>query len=299
MNNNACKFCGIDVALFRWCENSRCKLYGQRLPKTEGFGSALCKACGELLSFTNPCPECLRNEPATILRRLDQSDRDALKTELGYSGEVEWRVFNEDAGLVVGKEWEGYNLELLGIVLGRHSEWTIPQEGVEFYERVGAIVRTPEGYDIVNPALLLPFTCIPDSTDPDLIITLCRIRAHYKDSPLYSEMRPHNYGVRRVSICGLEHKHTQKDREKAYKGLDLLRAAAKKLGRRKDSRTYSKTEFLRAAPLAYRRFFDRTGEHPTGSLLAVEMYLSRSAFFDHLRDYELTIEDIRAQAMQL
>lgn len=295
VDNNSCKFCGIDVTLFRWCQTSGCKLYGKRIPKAETFGSSRCNACTQLLSFTNPCPECLRNEPATNLSRFDQIDRDALKIELGYSGEVEWRVFNED---VVGKKWEGYRLELLGMVLGRYSEWTMPSEGVEFYERVGALVRTPEGYEIVKASLLLPFTCIPDSKDPDLIIQLCRIRAHYKDSPLYSEMRPHAFGVRRVGIHGFEHKHKKTDLNKAISGLDLLRAARKKLGRPEGTRYYSQSVFLPAAARAYRLLYDRTGEHPKDYEIADEMGLSASAFYDTMSDYDLHLNDIRAAALK-
>jgi hypothetical protein len=301
MSGDNCKFCGLDVTQFRWCQNQTCKLYNKRVPVVRGFafGSALCKRCNGLLSSTNPCPECLRNEPDAILKRFEESDKEALRAELGYSSEVDWRVFNEDAGLSVGKEWEGYSLELLGVVFGRYTELSIPAEGVEFYERIGAIVRTPEGYAIVKPWLLLPFECIHDASDPDVIIKLCRIRAQYKDSSLYLEMRPQPYGVRRISICGLEHRHTKKDLDAAFEGLDLRRKAAKRLGRKKGSRTYSRTAFLSAAQIAYQRLFNLKGEHPTGLQLAVEMHLSKSAFFDHLRDYELTVEDIRATAMRL
>lgn len=111
-------------------------------------------------------------------------------------------------------------------------------------------------------------------------------------------MRPHAFGVRRVAIHGLEQRHTQKDREKAIKGLDLLRAAVKRSGRRKGSRSYSKAEFRKSAPAAYREFYKRTGEHPIGELLAIEMHLSRSAFFAHLKAYKLTISKIRALAME-
>jgi hypothetical protein len=75
-------------------------------------------------------------------------------------------------------------------------------------------------------------------------------------------MRPRPLGVRRVAIHGLEHKHTKADREKAIKGLDLLRAARKKIGRPKGTRFYSQSDFLAAATRAYRLLYDRAGEHP-------------------------------------
>jgi hypothetical protein len=188
-----------------------------------------------------------------------------LKAELGYTHDVEWCVFTEDAGLVVGEKWQGYMLENLGIVLGRFSEWRIPDESIDFYERIGAITRTSENRVLLKPSLLFPFTCIPSPEDSDLIIKLCRIRARYEGSPLYSEMRAHPYGVRRVAIHGLQYKHTEKDFERAVKGLDLLRKADRKLrGRPKGS---TKPEEVKAQEAAE---FDRKIEETIRALLASE-----------------------------
>jgi hypothetical protein len=301
MSNNNCKFCGVDVTLFRWCRNQACRLYNRRVPAVRGpaFGSELCIRCNGLLSFTNPCPECLRNEPEAIFKRFDEPDKEALKAELGVSSEVELRTFNEDAALTFGKEWKGYNLEFLGVELGRYLEWPIPPEGREFYAQIGAIaLRNDGGYDIIRPALLLPFTCIHLAENPDLVIKLCRIRAFYKRSPLYSEMRPHAFGVRRVAIHGLEHKHTQNEPDKAFKGLDLLRAARKKLGRPEGTRYYSERDFLPAAARAYRRLFNSSGEHPKDENIAHELAISTSAFYDTMSDYGLHLSDIRAAALK-
>jgi hypothetical protein len=301
MSNNDCKFCGVDVTQFRWCQNQTCKLYDTRVPAVRGFafGSELCKACTGILSSTNPCPECLRNEPEALLKRFDEADKEALRAELGYSSAVEWRVFNEDAAISVGTEWKGFKLELLGIELGRYSEWPIPPEGREFYAQIGAIAqRNDGGYDIIRPWLLLPFTCIHLAENPDLIIKLCRIRAFYKSSPLYSEMRSHAFGVRRVAIHGLEHKYKKADLDKAVEGLDLLRAARKKLGRPEGSRYYSRSDFLPAAARAYRRLFDTSGKHPKDEDIAHELAISTSAFYDTMSDYDLRLSDIRAAALK-
>ena len=299
MSNN-CKFCGVDVSQFRWCQNQACKLYNRRVPAVLGFafGSELCKRCDGLLSSTNPCPECLQNEPGAILRRFEQADKDALRAELGYSSEVTWRVFNEDAAITVGKKWKGYKLELLGVELGRYSEWPIPPKGLELYEQIGAIARRNEGgYDIIRPWLLLPFDCIHVAENPDLIIKLCRMRALYKNSPLYSEMRPHAFGVRRVAIHGLEHKHKTADLDRAIRGLDLLRAARKKLGRPEGTRFYARPEFVAASVRAYRVFYERTEEHPKARDIYTEMGLSKAAYYDALREYGLHLNDIRAAAL--
>lgn len=301
MSTNYCKFCGVDVTRFRWCQNTDCRLYNTSVPVVRGFafGSALCKRCNRLLLSTNPCPECLQNRPDAIIKRFEQADREALKAELGYSSEVKWRTFNEDAGDTVGEEWRGYRLELVGIELGRYSEWPIPSEGLRFFEQIGAITLKNEGgYDIVKPSLLLPFTCIPDDDDLDLIIKLCRIRAWYKESPLYSEMRPHAFGVRRVAIYGFEHRHKKKELDKAFKGLDLLRAARRKRGRPEGTRYYSKTDFLPAAARAYRTLYETTGEHPGDYHIAAELGLSVSAFYDTMSDYDLHLNDVRAAALK-
>ena len=261
----------------------------------------ICRLCGKSLDKgdTNPCSTCLKNEPADLLKRFEESDREALRAELDLPASIPWRLFNEDAAITVGKEWKGYKLELLGVELGRYSEWPIPPEGLELYEQIGAIARRNEGgYDIIRPSLLLPFTCIHVAENPDLIIKLCRMRALYKNSPLYSEMRPHAFGVRRVAIHGLEHKHKKADLDKAIKGLDLLRAARKKLGRPEGTRYYSRSDFLPAAARAYRRLFEGSGEHPKDEEIAHELGISTSAFYDTMSDYDLHLNDIRAAALK-
>lgn len=142
-----------------------------------------CRLCGKGLGVgnTNPCSTCLKNEPADLLKRFEESDREALRAELDLPASIPWRVFNQDAAITVGKKWKGYKLELLGVELGRYSEWPIPPEGLELYEQIGAIARRNDGgYDIIRPWLLLPFDCIHVAENPDLIIKLCRMRALYK-----------------------------------------------------------------------------------------------------------------------
>lgn len=313
---SGCKFCG-KALMVRWCQQVTCGRFLD-VPITEHTGfvqfylehansfirilhrdGCLCKECGRVLalkSLTNPCPVCLRNDPYTILKRFEQSDKDALRAELGYASAVKWRTFHEDAGLVPGKEWEGYTLELLGIELSRFSDCVISGEGLKVYEALG-LASEENGSVLLKRSQMFPFSCIPDVADADLIIKLCRIRARFEGSPLYSEMRAHPYGVRRVAIHGLEHKHTTKDRERAVKGLDLIRAAAKKLGRKKGTRFYSESEFWKRAPAVYRSFYDREGEHPSGVQLAAEMYLSKSALYEHMKEYRVKgMKEIRAIA---
>lgn len=292
-----CKLCGGSLWVRR-CLAPTCSRYGLDIREP---AKTICQQCGALLdrkSLTNPCPDCLKNEPETILKRFEEADKNALATELGESSDAKWRNFHEDAGLVVGKEWEGYTLELLGVELGRFSHCVISPEGLNGYKALG-IASEDNGRLLVKGSQLFPFTCIPDKADPDLIIKLCRIRARYEDSALYSEMRAHPYGVRRVAIHGLEHKHTSKDRERAYKGLDLIRAAAKKLGRKKGTRFYSEGEFRKRAPAAYKEFYERSGVHPKGFELAAEMDISRSTLFDHMKEYRVKMNEIRAIALEL
>jgi len=100
-----------------------------------------------------------------------------------------------------------------------------------------------------------------------------------------------------VAIHGLEHKHKKADLDKAIKGLDLLRAARKKLGRPEGTRFYARPEFVAASVRAYRVFYERTGEHPKARAIYTEMGLSKAAYYDALREYGLHINDIRAAAM--
>jgi hypothetical protein len=292
-----CKLCGGSLWVRR-CLYRSCSRYGVEVREPTETVCEQCEGRLDRKSLTNPCPDCLKSEPHTILKRFEQSDRDALKAELGYSSDVKWHTFKEDAGFVVGNEWDGYALELLGIELGRFSDCVIPDEGLDVYKALG-LAGGDNGRLWVKCSQLFPFTCIPDHADPDLIIKLCRIRACYRDSPLYSEMRAHPYGVRRVSIHGLEHKHTAKDRERAYKGLDLIRAAAKKLGRKKGTRFYLESEFRKRAPAAYREFYKREGDHPKAFQLAVEMDISRSTLFAHMKEYRVKMNEIRAIALEL
>lgn len=295
-----CKFCGGFLTLYK-CQNPPCELYGNEFRASDKI--TFCKKCGELLareSITNPCPDCLKNEPDTILKRFDRSDKDALKIELDYPLDDKDYTVSEDAGETCGKEWQGYTLEIYGVIVGKYSETLIPDEHLELMEKVGALKRL-EGNRVTLKAWgLFPFTCVPHLEDSDLIIRLCRIRAFYKDSPLYSEMRAHPYGVRRVAIHGLEYTYTKKDLDRVIKGLDLLRRAHKRLcGRRKGKRTYSKTAFIKLVCQKWQEFSQQFDEDPRDYQLANEMGLSRTAFYDHMADYGLGMSDLRAHAKGL
>ena len=209
-----CKFCGGFLNLYK-CQNPPCKLYGKEFRASDEI--TFCEECNELLAFeciSNPCPDCLKNEPGAILKRFDQSDKDALKAELGYPLDDKDYTVSEDAGDAFGKEWQGYRLEVYGVIIGRYSQTRIPDEHLKWMEKVGALKRLEDNRVTLKAWGLFPFTCIPHLEDPDLIVRLCRMRAFYEGSPLYSEMRAHPYGVRRVAIHGLEYTHTEKDLKK-------------------------------------------------------------------------------------
>ncbi len=99
---------------------------------------------------------------------------------------------------------------------------------------------------------------------------------------------------------GLEYKHTKKDLEMAVKGLDLLRKADKNLrGRKPGKRKYSKPAFIKLACREWRAFQDRFDKDSRDEQLAEEMRLSRTAFYDHMADYDLQMSDLRARAKGL
>jgi hypothetical protein len=279
-----------------------CKLYEQEFrghSKTDH-----CEECGELLAreaITNPCPDCLKNEPNTILKRFDQCDKDALKTELGYPLDSKDYTVCENAGETVGEEWRDYTLELHGVIIGRYSELKVSDEHLDWLKRLGALKTSEDGQVIIPHWGLFPFTCFSHREDPDLIVKLSRMRAFYKDSALYSEMRAHPYGVRRVAIHGLEYKHTAKDLELAVKGLDLLRAARKKLrGRRRGTKKYSEQRFRKVSVAKYRKLLDeysKDSKLPTLDDLAFAMNIARSTFIRYESDYNFTLEQIRDEAI--
>ena len=281
--------------------NRPCELYGREFKASDE--TTFCQACDELLTrkaITNPCPDCLKNEPDAILERFDQSDKDALKAELGYPLDDKDYTVSEDAGDAFGKEWQGYRLEVYGVIIGRYSQTRIPDEHLKWMEKVGALKRLEDNRVTLKAWGLFPFTCIPHLEDPDLIVRLCRMRAFYEGSPLYSEMRAHPYGVRRVAIHGLEYTHTEKDLKRAVKGLDLLHKAYKNPGgRKKGGRKYSKSAFIKLACQKWQELSQRFDGDPRDHQLAAEMDLSRTSFYDHMADYDLQMSDLRARAKGL
>lgn len=295
-----CKFCGGYLIEFR-CLYENCELFGKRF-RTSGELTRWCEKCKCLLhrkALTNPCPDCVKNEPDTVLKRFDRLDKDALKVELGKSESgLEEFCSEEDASHVLGEDWQGYRIEIFGYKAGRYSEWHLPAEFFEAIKTLPDDLR--QQWETMHPFNRIPFPCIMIPEDPDLIIRLCRLRARYKSSPLYAEMRAHNYGVRRVAIQGLEHQHTKKDLDAAIKGLDLLRKVNKKLrGRKRGNRKYSKPAFIKLARQKWQAFNERFDKDPRDYELAEEMNLSRTAFYDHMADYELQMSGLRARAMLL
>lgn len=279
-----------------------CKLYGKEFRASDE--TTFCQECGELLereAISNPCPDCLKNEPDTLLKRFDQSDKDALKTELGYPLDNKEYTVIEDAELWVGSEWQGYRLELWGVIVGRYSETWIPDEHLEWMEKVGALKRLEDNRVTLEAWGLFPFTCIPHLEDSDLIVRLCRMRVFYKGSPLYSEMRAHPYGVRRVAIHGLEYAHVKKDLERAVRGLDLLRKVDKKIrGRKPGAKKYNAQRFRKVSVAKYRELlgeFSKDGRLPTIDDLAFAMGIDRSTFIRYESDYNFSIGQVRNEAI--
>lgn len=216
-----CKFCG-GFLMLKWCQNPSCDRYNDKFRASDK--TTFCEECDELLalkSITNPCPNCLKNEPDTIQRRFDRLDKDALKVELGESdSSLEEFCSVEDASRFLGEGWQGYRIEIFGYKVGRYSEWYLPNEFFEAVELLPDDLR--QKWMTMHPLYLMPFPSIMIPEDSDLIIRLLRLRARYEESPLYTEMRAHHYGVRRVAIHGLEHNHSAIDLERAVKGRELL-----------------------------------------------------------------------------
>jgi hypothetical protein len=201
------------LALLDLClKNPRpCKLYGVEF-RTSGE-TALCEECDGLLSIdtlTNPCPDCRKNPERQELLYLEG--------KIEIPPDAEYTFTYEDEVTEYGEQWKGYKVEVIGKRLGRFSGLKITPELAEMQHLL------PYSFEEIKaaPWLLLPFFCLEVPEDPDLIVKVYQLKARYKDSPLYVEVRypPHCAPI--TTIRGVESKHTKKDREKAQDALDLL-----------------------------------------------------------------------------
>lgn len=266
----------------------------------------LCRLCGVEITasqdFQNPCPNCLRNEPKTVLKRFDATDRETLKRELDIDLSAKEVVITEDASIIYGKEWQGYKIEYFGVLVGRFSEfdWETYESNLKNFD-----YRVPNDQKIINnlialkhtPHRLMPFNCILIEKNPDLIVMLCRTRIFYEYDALYSEMKFQSFGVGRISIQGLERSKTKKGLERVWKGLDLLRRIDKNFGGRpKGSTELTKREFCKQAVKVYAEYLEENREHPRNKHIAQELRLTEPTFYRYMKKVNWNKKILRNKA---
>ncbi|MGI8669886.1 MAG: hypothetical protein ACR2J3_08555 [Aridibacter sp.] len=265
-----------------------------------------CRLCGVLITvkekYQNPCPNCLKNEPETLLKRFDEIDRKALKQELDLELNLKEYIISEDAAKVYGDEWHGYQVEFMTVKVGRYSEldWETYKKNFkdfkhctpELQEKIDEFIRMKE-----TPHMLMPFPTIHVENNPDLIVMLCRMRVFYEGDSFYSEMKMHSFGVRRISIQGLERSKTKRDLERAWKGLELLRKLDKKYGGRpKGSPKMSAKEFRKRSVEIYAEYLETYNEQPRAVYIAEELGLKIDTFHRQMKKNGWKMPALRTKA---
>jgi len=135
---------------------------------------------------------------------MTNSERDrAFAFELGYPSDVDWRSVFEDAGKTVGDYWRGYTLACSGVAKSL-EEWATTHETT----RMRVLVDYPD--------------------DPGIFIDVTSVKARYRNSPLYSELRRYPHGDR-ITIHGLERGYNQQHLMRAAKGAGLPLQAIQKI----------------------------------------------------------------------
>lgn len=286
-----CKLCG-GFLWMRWCRNPTCKLHAIKFRQSsDTLQCDECKMLLELESLTNPCPECLKNEPNTILRRFERKDIEALKLELGIpSNREEYETTITDLDKKRSKKWKGYRIQIYGVKCGRFSEWI----GSSTLATMGEVLKLPSRQLREQPWLMLPFPTIPVPEDPDLIVQPYRIRVFYENSALYLEQKLAAYGALRLAIQGLEANTEMAEIKRLWEARKLLLKV-------KINIPTSTPTFIKAA-----KDLGENGKEFSISAIADKAgYSTRSSlhnvietFKDYEYDFEATLREVHRQAFK-
>jgi len=214
---------------------------------------------------------------------------EALKDEIGISPESVYRHTFESNEMGFGDDWRGYCVEVLGQSLGRFSDLMFSQEALEVASR--ALGYTTDVLK-ANPRLLLPFTCMNVPGDPDAIVKILSLRARYKNSPLFAEMRFSPFGALPTTIRAESNRVAQTDYDKAQKALELLGVAVEKVrqspGRPRELEGVTALEI--STTYAWLWFLSQHGENerkfpaPTQARVAEEYKVHRTRLHDYIKN---------------
>jgi len=193
-------------------------------------GPYSCAACGRPYALENPsglCPECrlTRQQPG---HPLAKQEREALIAELGMPDEARlcWKRLRL-RGAIFGPRYRGYELELFGMTVPPPPTWPPPWP----FWRLG----------------------VPSGAGPGITVQIWQQIVRFEGCPLWGEVRWHPERGERVTIHGLEQRHTKDDLKRVHLGLRLLREAVRGGGRPPGTGTFAgRDEFLVALAEAIR-----------------------------------------------
>lgn len=194
-----------------------------------------------------------------------------LMKELGMPEGAVWARL-QLSGNMFGSEWRSYELELFGMV--------VPSNDKEEYPWPVWIIKNDQ-------ALVLP-----------IVIQLWRQRVRFGNSPVFGEVLWNPTLLRRVSLKGLEHSHSNGDVDFARRGLELLEAVTHS-GRPFGSTVLSTEEFLLRAPIECRKWSERFDGKCSDANLAEALGIGTSTLYGYLKRTGLKMKDIREQAKNL
>jgi AraC-like DNA-binding protein len=191
-----------------------------------------------------------------------------LKAELGMPQNAVWRRFFTD-GVVFGDHWRDYKLVFFGMLA---VDTDYDPSGL--YWQITDI----DGNPIEN-------------------IQLWYQKVSHPLTPVSCEFRWHPEKGEKVIFPGMENAKRERDLTIAWRGKALLRKVAR-LGRPANSFNLSEFEFMERAQKAFINWVSNFGEEPTDVQLAEELGISRATFYRYLRNYNLTIHQIRAKGRE-
>jgi hypothetical protein len=193
-----------------------------------------------------------------------------LKNRLGMPSNAIWRRLTTN-GTVFGDCWKQYELRFFGMLVEEPMQ--------------------------TRPAW--PFWRISDTYGTDVeLIQLWYQQVKHKTSVACCEAVWHPDHGESITFPGLENAKNQTDVVLAWRARILLQKTTLQ-GRPSTSVHLTQEQFQERAPQAYRKLLDTFGDEPTDVQIAEELYISRATFYRYVRDYKLSINEIRNLALKI
>ncbi len=210
-----------------------------------------CRACGQQMQpgrDDHLCHGCRHEvdvpDDDYTRRRRESRARRTLMAELGIPADAHWSTLTLH-GSDEGPEWARYTVEMIGIRAGSD------------------IYPPPWPFYRLGPFLTQ--------------VWLRRVRL--AGSPVYLEVRWHPERVQTIDLRGLSETTSLGDAQVVLRGLRLLRRLDRR-GRTPGSGQYASKDAFHAAHAAALEKFRRENRKPTPDMIADELCLGRSRYYD-------------------